>query len=102
MRAHTIITMSRRSRQRRRRALALAIGVCALVIPSTASAGRDTARRRATGLADQRRSGGSNDSSQASWRLGLLVRPNSIVGSSESQPVGSSGSSDSDTRATRR
>ncbi len=38
MRANTITTMSRRMRQRRRRALALAAGVCALVVPATASA----------------------------------------------------------------
>ena len=38
MSAHTITKMSRRMRQRRLRALALALGVCALAIPSAASA----------------------------------------------------------------
>ena len=61
MRAHNIITMSRRSRQRRRRALALAIGVCALAIPSTASGYSTTSGYSPSGA----ESGASNDSSQA-------------------------------------
>lgn len=90
MRAHTIITMSRRSRQRRRRALALAIGVCALVIPSTASAVPVDSGPYSVNAT----TGGSDEPSQSGGGPGYSS-VNSIVGSSESQPVGSSGSSGS-------
>ena len=91
MRAHTINTMSRRSRQQRRRALALALGVCALVIPSSASAGV-TGPTTGDGSPPNAPSGGSNDSSLATGGSDYSS-VNSIVGSSESQPVGSGGSS---------
>ncbi len=111
MRAHTIITMSRRSRQRRRRALALAIGVCALVIPSTASAvpvdsGPYSVNATTGGSDEPSQSGGGPGYSSESQPVGLSGSSgssdasrysslNAIVGSSESQPVGLSGSSGS-------
>jgi len=82
MRAHTTITtMSRRSRQRRRRALALAIGVCALVIPSSASANLGSVSLP------------SDDSATNSADESGYSSPNSIVGPSTSEPAGSSGDS---------
>jgi hypothetical protein len=77
-------------RQRRRRALALAVGVCALAIPSAASAA-PRIDPPASGYSTHSVSAGSNDSSQAAGGSGY-VSPDSIVAVSESKPVGSSDS----------
>jgi hypothetical protein len=91
MRANTITSMSRRNRQRRRRAVALAAGICALVIPSTATAGV----AGPTTIEDSPPNAPSVGSADSSQATGGSDYPsvNSIVGSAESQPVGASGSS---------
>lgn len=88
MRAHKIITMSRRSRQQRRRVLALTIGVCALAIPSTASAAPiENVPYSVNAIV-----GSSDEQSQSGGDTGYSS-VNAIVGSSESQSVGSTSDS---------